>query len=91
VTWEEFLTKLKAAGGSTDMQTNQTGRYPFLFHHSRGQALKDVVIYAYLGSTSGGVLSSPPRDWSTTELILADYKALRDHGGYFNDTLQALA
>ena len=46
--WNEFLLALRAAGGSRDMQTNKTGRYPWLFHFCRGQesTLVDVVVYA---------------------------------------------
>ena len=89
MTWSEFLTELKARGGSTDMQTSKTGRYPWLFHFCRGQAaeLRDVVIYA---STSSGVLTSPSRDWSTELAIKADYRALSSHGGSFNDTQEVV-
>jgi hypothetical protein len=44
MTWEQFLVELKAAGGSTDMQTSKSGRYPFLFHFSRGETLTDVEV-----------------------------------------------
>lgn len=88
MSWDEFLAALTAAGGSTDMQTNKTGRYPFLFHFCRQQTLVDVVIYAHVGNK---VIHSPPRDWSTKELLVADYMALDDHGGRFNDTKEALA
>ena len=94
-TWEEFLAALKAAGGSTDMQTSKTGRYPWLFHFCRDQAsqLVDVVIYASTMDKErrrSGVVQSPPRDWSTKEKILADYRALKEAGGFFNDTHEAL-
>lgn len=88
MTWGQFLVELKAAGGSTDMQTSKSGRYPFLFHFSRGETLTDVVVYA---SAGGKVIASPPRDWSTKELLVSDYKALLDHGGRFNDTNEALS
>lgn len=84
--WDEFLAKLKATGGSTDMQTSNTGRYPWLFHFCRGEAsqLTSVIVYAKAG------IKSPPRDWSTREKILADYAALKENGGFFNDTAEAL-
>ena len=90
--WLDFLRQLKEAGGSTDMQTSKTGRYPFLFHFQRGQAasLVDVVIYPYCYNRSATPLRSPPRDWSTKEKLVADYKALAEHGGVFNDTREAL-
>lgn len=87
LTWEEFLTELHLRGGSTDMATSKTGRYPWLFHHQRGEVLGEVVIYA---NNAHGHLRSPPRDWSTGELIRADHQAIRDHGGSFNDTRQCL-
>ena len=88
-TWQEFLTKLKDVGGSTDMQTSKTGRYPWLFHFCREQAasLTDVVIYAH---KNGKVITSPSRNWTTKELILTDYTTLKEHGGFFNDTTEAL-
>ena len=92
MTWAEFLAELKASGGSTDMQTNKTGRYPWLFHFCRGQeaTLFDVVVYASSSDYRIKPLVSPPRDWRTREAILADYAALKEHGGFFNDTTQAL-
>jgi len=88
-TWQEFLDALKSAGGSTDMQTSKTGRYPYLFHFCRDQAdtLTNVVIYAH---TATGGVTSPPRDWTKLESIRADYRALREHGGFFNDTKEAI-
>ena len=55
-TWQEFLTALMDVGGSTDMQTNKTGRYPWLFHFCRGQesTLVDVVVYARTFRLPGG-------------------------------------
>ena len=92
MTWLEFLTALKAAGGSTDMQTSKTGRYPYLHHFLRGERLKDVVVYAYVvADGQQRVLSSPPRDWSTKRLLWADYASIQVHGGYFNDTKEALS
>lgn len=90
VTWDGFLSALKEAGGSTDMQTSKTGRYPWLFHFCRGQAdqLAEVVIWAQV---KGGTIQSPPRDWRTRERILSDYRSLADHGGKFNDTQEAIA
>lgn len=92
--WEQFLLELKEAGGSTDMQTSKTGRYPWLYHFCRGQAdkLNEVIIYSYINlyPKVGKTISSPPRDWRTKELIISDYKALKAHGGFFNDTLDAL-
>lgn len=92
--WETFLKDLKAAGGSTDMQTSKTGRYPWLFHFCRDQAsqLVDVEIYAYINKyhNPGFTIRSPLRDWTTKERILADYAALKEHGGFFNDTQEAL-
>jgi hypothetical protein len=87
--WDEFLTVVKAAGGSTDMQTSVTGRYPYLFHFCRGQSLNPVIIYAHC--KNGKVISSPGRDWRTKESLVADYKALSEHGATFNDTEQALS
>lgn len=88
MTWDEFLSALRDIGGSTDMQTSKTGRYPYLFHFQRGEVLQDVVIYAH---TNGKVLKSPPRDWSTREKIVADYRALESVKAWFNDTKEALA
>lgn len=84
----EFLQALLEAGGSTDMQTNKTGRYPWEFHFRRGERLTNVVIYARI---KAGMLQSPPRDWSTEELIKQDYRDLKDAGGFFNDTEVCLA
>lgn len=97
--WSEFLQAVKDAGGSTDMQTSKTGRYPYLFHFQREQAhlLADVVIYPYFRGkyvddkyVAGPIIVSPPRDWTTKEKLVADYRALREHGATFNDTLDAL-
>ena len=87
--WEAFLKAVQEAGGSTDMQTSASGRYPWLFHFCREQAdrLGSVIIYAHC---SGKIISSPPRDWRTKELILADYATLKEHGAFFNDTQEAL-
>jgi hypothetical protein len=92
VSWDEFLVAVREAGGSTDMQTNETGRYPWLFHFCRDQAaaLHDVVIYAHTKDYTKGPIQSPPRDWTTRERILADYAALNAHGAVFNDTQEAL-
>lgn len=93
--WETFLKALKEAGGSTDMQTSKTGRYPWLFHFCRGQAtrLDNVEIFARVSNYPKPTIlvKSPPRDWRTEESILADYKALKEHGGVFNDTTEALS
>lgn len=92
--WGRFLREVREAGGSTDMQTSATGRYPWAFHFLRGQAdkLGEIVVYAYCRSASGfKVVSSPPRDWRTREAILADYADLKASGALFNDTAQALA
>lgn len=88
MTWDEFLAALRDIGGSTDMQTSKTGRYPFLFHFQRGQVLEDVVVYAH---KNGKVLTSPARDWSTREKLVADYQAMDAAGGRFNDTKDALS
>ena len=92
MTWDEFLLALRAAGGSTDMQTSKTGRYPWLFHFCRGQesTLVDVIVYARTSDYRAAPLASPPRDWRTCDAILADYAALAEHGGRFNDTREAL-
>lgn len=88
--WEEFLAALKAAGGSTNMQTSATGRYPWAFHFQRGlqEQLGEVVVYADLAQ--GDCLHSPPRDWSTESAIKADYQALWEAGGKFNDSKDCL-
>jgi hypothetical protein len=91
--WQDFLSALKAVGGSTDMQTNKTWRYPWQHHFCRNERLVDIVIYARPAAShlfDTGVLISPPRDWSTLDLLLADYTALALHGGHFNDTAEAL-
>lgn len=88
--WEKFLADLKAGGGSTDMQTSQTGRYPYQYHFARGVKLDAVVIYAHRPWPTP-VLSSPPRDWTTEAALRADYAALRDAGGFFNDSKAVLA
>lgn len=87
--WKAFLEKVQAAGGSTDMQTSATGRYPYLFHFMRDQVdrLGAVNIYAH---RDGKVITSPPRDWRTKEALLSDYRDLRAHGAFFNDTKEAL-
>jgi hypothetical protein len=88
--WAEFLASLREAGGSTDMQTSKTGRYPWLFHFCRGQAnsLAEVVIFA--NTKTGGYKKSPPRDWTTRDKILADYRALEASGAFFNDTREVM-
>ena len=92
--WKTFLKDVQEAGGSTDMQTSATGRYPWLFHFCRDQAdrLGSVIIYAHCKAqdgTTSKVIHSPPRDWRTKELILSDYAALKEHGAFFNDTKEA--
>lgn len=83
--WGRFLADLKAGGGSTDMQTSQTGRYPYNHHFVRGAKLDAVVIYAHRPWPTP-VLVSPARDWTAEAALRADYAALRDAGGFFNDT-----
>lgn len=92
--WSRFLREVREAGGSTDMSTSATGRYPWAFHFCRGQAdkLGEVVVYANCRERGvGRVITSPPRDWRTREAILADYADLKASGALFNDTAQALA
>lgn len=83
-TFPSFLAALLAVGGSTDAQTSASGRYP----QGGPSSLKpDVVISASINV--GGechVLESPPRDWSTEGLRLADINELAEKGGaIFND------
>ncbi len=90
--WDDYLAALKAAGGSTDTQTSKTGRYPYLYHYCRGEKLVEIVIYASINNypKPSTVLKSPPRDWNTKDMILADYRALAASGGRFNDSSEAL-
>jgi len=89
VEWQEFLTRLKGAGGSTDMQSSLGGRYPLGFDWPSRTAEQriSVVIYA---TTREGVLQSPPRDWREKSALEDDYLALWLHGGRFNDSAEVV-
>ena len=80
IEWEERTSVVKERDGTVVFEMKDV-RVP----SSWSQAATDILASKYFRKAE-----VPPRDWRTRDAILDDYVALAEHGGWFNDTREAL-
>ena len=88
----EFESELRRHGGSSDIQTSSSGRYPRAFGMPWGESITRVVVHAWIarpGSDGVGRIHSDSYDCSTPEGIDAMYASVARGGGQFNDSTDA--